>query len=281
MNILLNHSNYFSKDYNYVIKELQNYMLTEENIRGLIKPLPIHINSLKTNYLIKDSVDNNVPLVLKDYKMSLPLKREKKEKESVNCIKEKDSLFWTFFTMVNGDVAYELLKPIHLVKEKKIKIEYIEKLRQNKVLLKQHKFATLIHIENQLLNETKIDLNTFFSLCVLENINIFYVYKKTFYELILDDSKPTFIVYRNNNNNNNSLKYTFEKITTGFEILEKYRTDLYKIDVLNKPIKALSFYKLQELVDFCNKLNLDIINKETNKPKKKQELYEAIVLNLS
>ena len=281
MNILLNHSNYFSKDYNYVIKELQNYMLTEENIRGLIKPLPIHINSLKTNYLIKDSVDNNVPLVLKDYKMSLPLKREKKEKESVNCIKEKDSLFWTFFTMVNGDVAYELLKPIHLVKEKKIKIEYIEKLRQNKFLLKQHKFATLIHIENQLLNETKIDLNTFFSLCVLENINIFYVYKKTFYELILDDSKPTFIVYRNNNNNNNSLKYTFEKITTGFEILEKYRTDLYKIDVLNKPIKALSFYKLQELVDFCNKLNLDIINKETNKPKKKQELYEAIVLNLS
>ena len=99
--------------------------------------------------------------------------------------------------------------------------------------------------------------------------------------MILDDSKPTFIVYRNNNNNNNSLKYTFEKITTGFEILEKYRTDLYKIDVLNKPIKALSFYKLQELVDFCNKLNLDIINKETNKPKKKQELYEAIVLNLS
>jgi len=281
MNILLNHSNHSSKDYNYVIKELQNYMLTDENIniRGFIKPLPITpINSLEQKPL---------PLPLSNLKkennMSLPLKREKKEQEQEqgNCIKEKDSLFWSFFTMVNGDVAYELLKPIHLVKEKKIKIEYIEKLRQNKVLLKQHKYATLIHIENQLLNETKIDLNTFFSLCVLENINIFYFYKKTFYELILDDSKPNFIVYRNNNNNNNnSLKYTFEKMEEGSKLLEKYRKDWYKIDVLNKPIKGLSFYKLQELVDFCNKLNLDITNKETNKPKKKQELYEALVQNL-
>jgi len=267
MNILFNHSN-SNPDYNYVIKELQNYMLTEENIRSfsLEKPLvPRPINSLEQKPL---------SLVTKDYKIT----REKKEKEQVNCIKEKDSLFWSFYIMVNGDVAYELLKPIHLVQEKKIKIEYIEKLRQNKVLLKQHKFASLVHIENQLLNETKIDLNTFFSLCVLENINIFYVYKKTFYELILDDSKPTFILYRNNNSN--SLKYTFEKMEGGSKLLEKYRKDWYKIDVLNKPIKALSFYKLQELVDFCNKLNLDIINKETNKPKKKQELYEALIQNL-
>ena len=281
MNILLNHSNYSSKDYNYVIKELQNYMLTEENIniQSLIKPLPKPINSLEEKPLEKESL----PLsnLKKENIMSLPLKRGKKEQQQVNCIKEKDSLFWSFFTMVNGDVAYELLKPIHLVKEKKIKIEYIEKLRQNKVLLKQHKFATLIHIENQLLNEIKIDLNTFFSLCVLENINIFYVYKKTFYELILDDSKPTFILYRNNNNN--SFKYTFEKMEEGSnsKLLEKYRNDWYKIDVLNKPIKGLSSYKLQELVDFCNKLNLDIINKETNKPKKKQELYEAVLQNLS
>ena len=278
MNILLNHSNYSSKDYNYVIKELQNYMLTDENIRSLIKPLEEKPLLTLQNSLEKESL--HLPSHSLKKENIIPLIREKKEPEQVNCIKEKDSLFWSFYTMVNGDIAYELLKPIHLVKEKKIKIEYIEKLRQNKVLLKQHKFATLIHIENQLLNETKIDLNTFFSLCVLENINIFYVYKKTFYELILNDSKPIFIIYYNNNNN--SLKYTFEKMEGGSnsKLLEKYRKDWYKIDVLNKPIKALSFYKLQELVDFCNKLNLDITNKETNKPKKKQELYEALVQNL-
>ena len=49
MNILFNHSN-SNPDYNYVIKELQNYMLTEENIRSfsLEKPLvPRPINSLE------------------------------------------------------------------------------------------------------------------------------------------------------------------------------------------------------------------------------------------
>ena len=307
MNILLNHSNYSNQDYNYVIKELQNYMFTEENIRALslqvINPsvtkesnisqlpkpkvfTPFRIEDAQTVRIspigacvLKEEGSNKV---LKEFKKPLPLRTEKKEKEkentNINYIKEKDSLFWSFFTMVNGDIEYELLKPIHLVKEKKIKIEYIEKLRQNKILLKQHKFATLIHIENQLLNETKIDLNTFFSLCVLENINIFYVYKKTYYELILDDSKPIFIIYRDNNNN--SLKYSFEKITMEYEKIEKYRKEWYKIDVLNKPIKAISSYKLQELVDFCGKLHLDIINKETNKPKKKQELYEALVQNL-
>jgi hypothetical protein len=95
----------------------------------------------------------------------------------------------------------------------------------------------------------------------------------------LDDSKPTFILYCNNNN---SLKYTFEKITLeNSAIIEKYRKEYYKIDVLNKPIKAISSYKLQELIDFCGKMNLDIINKETNKPKKKQELYEALVQKLT
>jgi hypothetical protein len=274
MNFLLNHSN---PDYNYVIKELQNYMFTQKNMNGLLNPIE------EKPILIPFPVKELVSLVPKENKISIPSPSRSIEKkrppfESGISIKEKDSLFWSFFIMVNGDLAYELLKPIHLVKEKKIKIEYIEKLRQNKVLLKQYKFATMTHIENQLLNEIKIDLNTFFSLSLLENINIFYIYKKTFYELILDNSKPIFIVYRNNNY---SFAYSFEKITIDFEIIEKYRKDFYKIDVLNKPIKSISSYKLQELIDFCNKMNLDIIHKETNKPKKKQELYEALVQNLS
>ena len=66
-----------------------------------------------------------------------------------------------------------MLKPINLIVEKKIKIEFIEKCRLKKSLLKTFKFASLVHIENQLLNETKIDLNTFFSLCVLLDVIIY------------------------------------------------------------------------------------------------------------
>jgi hypothetical protein len=98
-------------------------------------------------------------------------------KKDINHIfypKQKDPLFWSFYIMVHGDLAYELIQPINLVSEKKIKIEYIEKIRLNKALLKQHKYATLSHIENQLLNEQRIDIKTFFSLCVLEKMNVFF-----------------------------------------------------------------------------------------------------------
>jgi hypothetical protein len=39
----------------------------------------------------------------------------------------------------------------------------------------------------------------------------------------------------------------------------------------------MSGYKLSELVQICEKLGIDIINKETNKSKGKKELYEAII----
>jgi hypothetical protein len=39
----------------------------------------------------------------------------------------------------------------------------------------------------------------------------------------------------------------------------------------------MSGYKISELVEICEKLAIDTINKETNKPKCKKDLYEAII----
>jgi methylglyoxal synthase len=176
--------------------------------------------------------------------------------------------------MVHGDVDYEMLQPINLVVEKKIKIEYIEKIRENKLLLKQHKYATLSHIENQLLNEARIDIKTFFSLCVLENINIFYINKKTYYELIMNDDMNTIFILQEPINSQNH-KYGFESETQ--KTIEQYKKELFHIEHLEKPLKAISSYKLNELIDFCNRLGLETVHSETKKPKKKQELYEILI----
>jgi len=55
------------------------------------------------------------------------------------------------------------------------------------------------------------------------------------------------------------------------------KTTLYKLDNIDKPIKAMSGYKLSELVEICEKLALDVVDKQTNKSKGKKELYEAII----
>ena len=42
-----------------------------------------------------------------------------------------------------------MLENINIVLEKKLKIEYFEKIRNEKQVVKSHKFATLTHLENQ------------------------------------------------------------------------------------------------------------------------------------
>jgi len=206
-------------------------------------------------------------------------------KKDINHIfypKQKDSLFWSFYIMVYGDVAYELIQPINLVSEKKIKIEYIEKIRLNKALLKQHKYATLTHIENQLLNEQRIDIKTFFSLCVLEKMNVFYIHKKTYYDLQMnkddnniDTNNSTYILYSSINPKiNNQLKYGFELGIS--EKIENFKKEFFHIENLEKPIKSISGYKLNELLEYCKQLGIETMN-QNNKTKNKKELYESLI----
>ena len=51
----------------------------------------------------------------------------------------------------------------------------------------------------------------------------------------------------------------------------------FKLDKIDKPIKSISAYKVDELVNICKKLQIEVVDKETNKCRNKKELYELIV----
>jgi hypothetical protein len=200
------------------------------------------------------------------------------------CPKEKDKLFWCFFIMKHGFVEYEKLRldidkheSINMVVEKKLKIEYVDKLRENKAIIKKYKIAPLSDVENYLVNENMIDVNTFLILCILEELSVLYLRKNTYYELSFVNSdtespsnKQHVIVCHS------PFKYTYESEKTPAEI-ETYKNTYYKLDQIDKPVKGFSSYKLPELVDICNKLSLDVVNQSTLKKKTKQELYETII----
>ena len=63
----------------------------------------------------------------------------------------------------------------------------------------------------------------------------------------------------------------------GYNQIIPDKTTLLKIDNIVKPLKAISSYKVQELLDFCEKLKIETINPDTNKTKTKNDLYESIV----
>ena len=171
--------------------------------------------------------------------------------------------------MKYGDGKYELIEHKNILVEKKHKIEYVEQIRKEKQIVKTYKFATLTHIENNLANEYHLDIKTFLTLCAIDNLNVLFVKNKTYYELLMNDTNQLYIVYLLQNN-----KY-------GYEInpinAQQIKTTFYKLDSIDKPIKSMAGYKLLELVEICEKLAIDIVNKETNKNKCKKDLYEAII----
>ena len=180
--------------------------------------------------------------------------------------------------MKHGIEKYETIDFINIVVEKNLKIEYIEKLRLNKHVLKIYKFAPLTHIENVLLNEYKIDMKTFLSLCVLENLNVLFINKKTFLSLEMTSSescKQNILHFFRGKNN-----YGLEKDVSELK-LEEYKSKLYKISNSDKPIRAISAYKSEELMEICGKLGIETFNKEKGKTFLKKELYEEIVKELN
>jgi hypothetical protein len=123
-------------------------------------------------------------------------------------------------------------------------------------------------IENTLVNENIINIETFFLLCALENINILYVSNKTYYESIINADDDIHIIIRN------KTKYSYNGCLK--DDIVNFRKTLYKIENIKKPLLSLSSYKSIELIDICKKLNINTLNNETNKVKTKQLLYDSI-----
>jgi hypothetical protein len=241
-------------NYNNVLPDLQDFMLTSKII----------VNALSNRLLIEHN--KNVK--------PIHTCKSKPESPSIFIPKQQDSLFVCFYKIINKDIDDK--EHITFTTEKNLKIEYVDKLRKNKEIVKKHKFASITHIENQLVNENKIDINTFLTLCVIENINIIYIHNKIYYELLINPESVC---------DNIHIIHFFDKLTKyGYEghsqdKIINYKQTLFKVDNINKPLKAISFYKIQDLIDTCNKLAIDI-KSDTNKPKLKKDLYELIIKSL-
>ena len=144
--------------YNDVINKLQDYMLNENTIKRSL------------HYRLNNRFENNTEQTNKIY--SKPQMTIVKDKCNTFTPVQKDTLFWCFYILKYGEHNYEMLDNINIVLEKKLKIDYVEKIRKDKQIVKSYKFATLTHLENQLANEDKIDLNTFFTLAATSGVKL-------------------------------------------------------------------------------------------------------------
>jgi hypothetical protein len=280
-----------------ILSDLQDYMFISKNIDRYTKHI---ITFNKTDIMPKSSLKNIKQIIDKNvvskkqingdkikkaddpYKVVKTNKYERK-KETVYRPRQKDSLFWCFYILKNGFSNYEMeINNQYFVVEKNEKFKYIDLLRKNKDILKIHKIKPFTQLEDELANKDKISPKTFFALCVLENINILLVDKRKVYELLctdIDSLHPINVVHRNHENYEHWIELDVTK-----ETIDKYREIYYNVTSFDTTLKSIGSYKLEELIELCKKLNINIEeykNKQLLDKKKvtKKDIYELLVLN--
>jgi hypothetical protein len=90
----------------------------------------------------------------------------------------------------------------------------------------------------------------------------------------MNDGNDIFVINKNEND-----KYGFKLIQKTDSKYEEYKNINYKIENMDKPIKSITYYKVEDLISICSKLSIESIHK-SGKQKSKKELYESIIQNL-
>ena len=248
-------------DYNHVINSLQDYMLNGKLLAQAIKNKSFLLSDKKKEIVVVKPI----PKVLD--KFFYP--------------EQKDSLYWCYFIIKNGFAKYEYPNVTSFVNEKIDKFKSIELLRINKQQLKLKKIKNVKEdVEDELANKERIGMKTFIALCVADNINILFIHKRKCFEIIFDEQEdaPIHVVHQIDSP---TLRYSYETIVSN-EQIKKYRTEYFKWESVDKPLKAISYYKSEELVDLCKKLDISAVSLDNSslKKKTKKDLYELLITNI-
>tara|TARA_Y100000816_G_scaffold288865_1_gene274249 strand:+ start:791 stop:1414 length:624 start_codon:yes stop_codon:yes gene_type:complete len=191
--------------------------------------------------------DNNIEICEKNRKIIVKNDNEIKN-NNFFLPEQKDTLFWCFYNVYNKD----MLNTNPFTTEKIFKINFVEIARKNKDLIKINKLK-LNDIEDDLVNNDKITKKTLLILSIYYEVNFIIIEKFVFYKIIgnIENDYINIIVLDKD-------KY---KLYIGNETYNYNAIEAYKID---KPIKAISGYKVDELRDLAKKLDIDVKNKNKN-----------------
>jgi hypothetical protein len=187
-----------------------------------------------------------------------------------------DSILWSVYIMLYGTEKYETIENPY-VESNRFKFELIEVMRQNKPILKANKIK-LGGLEESLVHKPFITLETLQAIAVCKSISVCIVQNRKYYEI--DNGGETFIIEKIKGN----YVLYIAPIKVNMDYLTYIRENYWLMENISAPIRPLSAYKLQDLVDISQKLNLPVVNVTpgkfgsmgTEKCKTKPELYEAI-----
>ena len=225
------------------------------------------INNTNTNKIINS--ETNEKLIAKKV-------QDNRCSQNIYNVMQCDSLFWCLYIFKHGLIDYEMnISNQKFAVEKDEKFKYINLVRKNIELLKLHKIKNISNLENDLGNEKKISIKTFIALCIIENINIYIINGNKLYCNVLDETLPVNIISKNiyknsknnnnNNNNNGVINYSID-FDCSESKLEQIKNNHLIVKNIDDKLKSISLYKLDDLINMCDKLKIDVTQiKKVNK----------------
>jgi len=158
-------------------------------------------DSNMSSYLKYKLINNQNISVLTNINKENQIKKQT-IKESIFFPKEQDSLFWCYYIISSGESNYEMINVRNSLVAKQIKINYVNKIRMNKLIIKTYKFDTITNIESNLAIDNNINMKSVMSLFAIDKINVIFISRKTYYELLMNDNEPIYIIRETNSQNN-------------------------------------------------------------------------------
>jgi hypothetical protein len=182
-----------------------------------------------------------------------------------------DKLFWCFYIIHKGIDDYNYIGQKVFSVETEMKIKLVELVREKREILKQYKISAK-NVEIDLANNPWISITTFHALCIIYSISAMIIKNKICYNINIDsgiNAKLPKVIHYNNHNN-----FSLETDTTIDKVMQ-YNEKLWVIHNWDKPLLAISAYKVSELRSIGEKLGIELLN--ISKFKNKTELYQDIL----
>ena len=259
----------------FSVSQFQDFVLDERNIESIISNVYDKTNKRKKSMNKHRNTVDDKHISDKSYTNTL--------NDEFLTPRYKDTLFWCFYIMENGITNYEMIHSDGFKESMQYKIYLVEKIRKHKDILKKYKFKKN-KVETDLVNSLFIDLSTFMCICAVHNYNVVVIDNRKYYKLFQSVSEDK----AENNTENNTAdniciiekKHGKYRLCIGdkktkLDIYNECLTNKWEITNINKPLNAISGYKLKDLQDICKKLGINIFN-EKNTFVKKAILYQSI-----
>jgi hypothetical protein len=194
--------------------------------------------------------------------------------------KKPDSLFWCIYIAVHGYKEYNQIshRYSNVEIEEKQKMMELMKKTPNTMKNTDRKITKVLaqEIMSDFMTNKRITMDMLLIYAIYHNkkivlINVDENKLPNKYYIIFSSQNysETIIIYKKNNFYGLEMNYNEEN-------LQNILTNLFCVEQIDKPLKAISNYKIDDLEKIAYKLNVDY----TSKKLKKNDLYNAILLEL-